>query len=246
MMRHFLLAVQFLTIVSFKKDIGLNKQNVKNIIIFFPVVGLVIGAGLVVINNFLYFLKLNDFCVNTILVISSVIFTGGLHLDGLADTADAFFCGKDKETKLKILRDPQLGVMGTAAIVSVIFLKVSLLSMFFSLMKVKALLFMGVLSRYTLVFGLFWFNYARENGKAKIFFEGITKKTFIFASISVLLASFLFFQIRGIVFFLFICGIIYLFGRRIAKDFNGLTGDVLGALSELTEVFVLGTLLVIY
>ena len=61
-----------------------------------------------------------------LVVLTGIMLTGGLHLDGWADTGDAFFSYKDREKRLEILDDPRLGAFGTMALVLLIILKIAL------------------------------------------------------------------------------------------------------------------------
>src|SRR3989338_5804758 len=126
-MSSFLFALQFLTIIPVNIRHIDEKRSAKAVI-FFPLVGLFLGLILAAVNNLLLFFKFEGLLINTILVISLAILTGGLHLDGLADTFDALLSRKNKEQMLEIMRDSHIGAMGVLSLISVILLKISLLS----------------------------------------------------------------------------------------------------------------------
>ncbi len=186
------------------------------------------------------FLNLNfpEFSINIILVIALVILTGGMNLDGLADTADALLSRKSKEEMLLIMRDSRIGTMGVLALISIILLKIAFLSCGIS-PKAISLLLMCILSRWSLVFGMFLFPYAREEGKARIFIEGITPKIFILATIITLIPVMAIWRIKGLLVFIIIGGVNYILGKTMCKEIGGITGDTLGAAGEITAGAVL-------
>ena len=238
-MKTFLSALQFLTIIPIKTKLAIDDNNLPNSIIWFPVVGLILGLVLAGVNTVLSLLALEKFFIDVILIILLIILTGGLHLDGLADTFDAFSSRKDRFEILRIMRDSHIGTMGVLGLITIILLKVSLL---FSLdIKVMngALILMCLLSRYALVFSMFLFPYAREEGKAKIFIDGMNLKSFSFSALMTFLGAFIVFGVKGIVVFIILMVFVYLAGRFITGKIGGITGDTLGAVNEFSEVFVL-------
>ncbi|MCX5696121.1 MAG: adenosylcobinamide-GDP ribazoletransferase [Candidatus Omnitrophica bacterium] len=237
-MSSFLLAVQFLTLIPLKiKDAG--EKKIAKAAAYFPLVGLLIGLVLLGINYIISILNFPSFTSNVILVVALIALTGGMHLDGLSDTADAFLSNKPKDEMLAIMRDPHIGVMGVLSVISVILLKIGLLAALQAPLKITALLLMCLLSRWSVVAAIFLFPYARREGKAKIFMQGRTPGIFVLALISVLVFSFAIWQIKGLIALLIIAGFVYLFGRFASRKIGGITGDTLGATIELTEVITL-------
>jgi adenosylcobinamide-GDP ribazoletransferase len=237
-MKSFLLALQFLTIIPVKiKEI--SEKEMAGAMMYFPFVGMFIGLALSGINALLMSLNFPSFVVNLILVIALIIITGGMHLDGLSDTADAFLSGKPKNEMLAIMRDPHAGVMGVLGIISVLSLKFTLISAMAMPMKATALILMCVLSRWSSVLIMFLFPYARERGKAMVFTKGINLKIFSLSSVTALMFVFAAWQIKGIAVLLITAGCAYLGGIASYRKINGITGDTLGAAIELTEIIVL-------
>jgi adenosylcobinamide-GDP ribazoletransferase len=243
-MSSFLLAFQFLTIVPLKvKDI--SKRRIVGSLVYFPLVGLFLGGLLLGTNEALTIFSFSPLALNTILVIVLAIITGGIHLDGLCDTADAFLSGKPKDEMLAIMRDPHIGVMGVLSLISVILLKIGLLSSLSPAVKTNALLLMCILSRWSVVLAMFLFSYAREEGKAKIFIQGINLKIFILSSILALSCAFAIWQTKGLLTLLVISGCVYLGSKFISRKLGGITGDTLGATIELAEIIVLFTVCIV-
>ena len=236
----FLLAVQFLTILPLKiKQISGKKMAWA--LVYFPVVGLFLGLMLVGLNILLSILGIQPVVVNIILVITLIILTGGMHLDGLSDSSDAFLSGKDKKEILEIMRDPHIGVMGALSLISIILLKIGLFFSLGSAVKSIALILMCILSRWSVIMIMYLFPYARQEGKAKLFIQGLNLKIFITSLIISLLFSFILWGLKGLMVLAIISGCAYLINKISARKIGGVTGDTLGATIELMEVVTLLT-----
>lgn len=123
----FLSAVSFLTIIKIPKKFLIFKlDKYYELLSFFPTVGLIIG-----ILNFIVFFILSlishPLLSACFVVIFETILTGGLHLDGLADTFDGFSSKeKDKDKIIEIMKKPNIGVFGVISIIFLIILKIVL------------------------------------------------------------------------------------------------------------------------
>jgi len=243
-MKSILLALQFLSIIPVKFS-RVSEKEIANAMIYFPLAGLLLGLILTGENYFLLFLNFPQLTISIILVVSLVALTGGMHLDGLSDTADAFLSGRPKEEILKIMRDPHLGVMGILGLISVILLKIGLLYSVAGSIKTSALLLMCVLSRWSAVFAMFLFPYARNEGKAKAFIQGMNLKIFILSTIIALVCAFMIWQLKGLFIITIVATSAYITGKFINNKIGGITGDTLGAINELTEVIILFSICVI-
>jgi adenosylcobinamide-GDP ribazoletransferase len=234
----FLLAMQFLTILPVRVKEA-SAKKIGDSMIYFPFIGLLLGLSLWGINKGLLSLNFSLSAVNTILVVFLLVLTGGLHLDGLADTADAFLSGKPKEEMLAIMRDSHVGVMGVLSLLGIILLKIGLLSSVGASLKAIALLLMCVLSRWSVVLAMFFFPYARQNGKAKSFIQELNLRIFCLSAIVVIFCAFAIWQIKGLILLLAIAAFAYLSAKLVSRKISGITGDTLGATIELAEVIVL-------
>ena len=238
MINDILLALQFLTIIPIKIA-KVDDKSIARSLIYYPLIGLLLGAILVAGLALLLVLNFLMMPVSIILVVLLIIFTGGLHLDGLSDTFDALLSRKPREEMLQIMRDSHAGVLGIVAVICVILLKIAILSSLSLASMTAGLLLMCVSSRWSMVFSIFLFSYARKDGKAKVFTEGITPRIFIFATIIGLACAGLIAKFGGI----FVFGIsalgAYVIGKFVSRKLGGITGDTLGAANEITEVVVL-------
>ena len=237
-MTNFLLALQFLTVIPVKTR-SINAKKNAQAMIFFPLVGLILALILSVVNKLLLMMSFPSLSIVMILIVLLVFLTGGLHLDGLADTADAFLSRKDKDGMLKIMRDSHIGVMGVLSTITIILLKVALIFSISHPLRYISLVLMCVLSRWSLVLAMFLFPYAREEGKAKIFIQNINFKIFSLATIITLICAIAVWQLKGLLISLVAVVSTYIIGRFINKKIDGITGDILGAINEIMEVVVL-------
>ena len=107
-MTPFFIALQFLTTFPIQLKAMPSKQQNGQSLLFYPVVGLIIGSILALIAFTLQSLPI--ILLSSIILVVWIWLTGGLHLDGLADTADAWVGGfGDAERTLKIMKDPACG-----------------------------------------------------------------------------------------------------------------------------------------
>ena len=110
-----MVALQFLTRIPMP-PIAFEPDSLSRATKFFPLVGLVVGSGAVVLQKLLR-CHLNRSLVALVVLIYLVLVTGCLHEDGLADTADGFGGGRNREHILAILRDSRIGSYGATALV---------------------------------------------------------------------------------------------------------------------------------
>jgi len=171
------------------------------------------------------------------LITFPVLLTGGLHLDGFSDFCDGFFSGKTREEVLKIMRDSRIGVWGALGVALILFWKWELLASLAG--RGSALILSLTASRWAQVVLAYFLPYANPKGGLG---ELVAKKVGVRELIgaSAFLTVVIFFQGgRGVLCFLallpFLGGVGLAFSRRV----GGITGDLLGAASEATEVFVL-------
>ncbi|MBU1998800.1 MAG: adenosylcobinamide-GDP ribazoletransferase, partial [Candidatus Omnitrophica bacterium] len=116
-MIHFILALQFLTVFPVRIK-NIRKEQFAASLTYFPLVGL--GLGLILAGSYrlLSLLRVEESALSGIAVVLLIILTGALHLDGLADTCDAFLSRKNRGQMLAIMRDSHIGAMGVIGLTS--------------------------------------------------------------------------------------------------------------------------------
>src|SRR5665648_1160775 len=126
MIEGLVLAIQFLTRIPINKRIEFNEKNIKKSLIFFAPIGLLIG--LLSAIPFIFLHKYSISIASSLSLFLMVILTGGLHLDGLADTCDGFFSGREGDRIEEIMKDSRIGAFGVIGIVLILISKFAILS----------------------------------------------------------------------------------------------------------------------
>jgi adenosylcobinamide-GDP ribazoletransferase len=173
-----------------------------------------------------------------LLVVALVVATGGLHLDGLADTCDGLFGGYTPEERLAIMRDSRLGSYGLLAVTSLLLLKWAAFLSLASPVRRGALLLAPALGRWAMVEAVASFPYARPEGLGKAMRQ-VAWPYPALAGIIALAASLVFFAGWGLALFALASVLAWLVGWYVRGKVGGLTGDVYGAIAEVVEVAVL-------
>ena len=235
-MKPLLIALQFLTILPIRIS-EIKERDFGASLLYFPIVGL--GIGLVLSLSVFLLSSLPVLIKSAIILTVSTIITGGIHLDGLADTCDGFYGNKSKEEILEIMRDSRIGVMAVVGLVTLLLLKFSLIASLSNEILWKALIVMAVFSRWTQCLACSNSAYARKEGKAKYFIEYASKRDVFIGGLFSLALFVLLMQIKGIILFLVSAPVIFLFLQYIKKKIGGMTGDTIGAASEVAEVLIL-------
>lgn len=131
----------------------------------FPLVGLIVGAIGGILYAIAWSLALPAMAAGLIAVAATVLVTGGLHEDGLADTADGFGGGATREEKLAIMRDSRVGAYGVLALIFSIGLRVAALAALATRWHVLgAMIAAHALGRGVLPAALDWLDPARSEG----------------------------------------------------------------------------------
>ena len=176
------------------------------------------------------------------LLVTMVIVTRALHLDGLMDVCDGVFGGFTPERRLEIMRDSRVGAFGVVGGVTVLLLKYAALLALLTLSepgKEWALLLFPAISRWTMVVLLGAFPYVRSQGLGSPFHGGGIKAATAVAGVSALAASFLLGSFAGLGLFFGAMALAWLMGWAMAKSLGGLTGDTYGATNEVIETAVI-------
>jgi adenosylcobinamide-GDP ribazoletransferase len=234
-MRNFFIALQFLTIFSIRKEKNISDKDFARSTVYFPLVGAIIGAGLSLLYVVTYhFLPRPVVC--SLLIIASIILTGGLHLDGFVDTIDGLTGGKDKYQILKIMRDEHIGAFGTIGLIALLLLKWTLLYSIPNQLMISALILTLALSRWSMVILCRFFPYARDEvGLGKPFASFTGTKEVIWATTIAILLSIALASLRTIILLPLVLIVSIAFGLILNKKIGGITGDTIGALNEMVE-----------
>lgn len=239
--------LQFLTRIPFPMDLGIDEDFHKSII-YFPLVGWILGMiyyGVAHVSLLLFDHKISAI----VTLLAMLILTGALHIDGVGDTFDGLYSYRSKERILEIMKDSRLGTNGLLAIVFLLLFKLVFIEALLQRGYLWGLIVMPIYGRMASMWSCYRTKTPRLSGMGNIFIGKISTKRLLMAiSYGILL----------------ICGIIYLWGadlksifvnhficfmmlgigirlwiRSIYKRIDGITGDILGAICEMTELVYL-------
>ena len=235
----FLVAVQFMTRLPVPRGIQYSPDVLAKSVIFFPAIGLLVGAG----GTALYLL-LSPHASRDVVVVLIIVYlvtvTGGLHEDALGDAADGLGGGWEKHRVLAIMRDSRIGSFGTIAIT------LGLLARFVFLTNLAPRKFIGVfiagqvLGRWTALPLAFFLPSARDNdaGQGKLIAHKITAVSF--GAGTILALAIVAIALKGAALWASLTAVMvasvsgFYYWRRI----GGITGDCLGATNQLTEIAI--------
>lgn len=246
MKSRFLAAIGFLTKIPVPERFQMDQDSLAESSRYFPIVGLVASLGLAGFDYLATrFFPLRVACVLDIFFL--FVITGGMHLDGLIDTADGLLGGRTREDALSIMRDSRIGAMGAITVVLLILSKYALLVSLPVNDRVPALILAPVLGRWAMLLGVACFPYARqERGMGTVFVcsrngqESVSPlKRLCVPAVLTILPVVGVARSRGVC-ALIICSFVSLAcSRKISGYLGGLTGDVYGFLSEICEALAL-------
>lgn len=237
------LAFQFFTVFPIKKEYPLGKKEITMMYCALPFIGAFIGA----INYGFYFISNNYFGFSplfTAIVLVAIGFglTGGLHLDGWADTADAFFSYQAPEKRFEILEDPRLGAFGTMALILLILMKIAVIYevVMQEIELVYFLITVPFLARAALNICFATLPSAKKKGLGFFFKERLMSRPVIMISIFYMVMPLLIFKpyFFSITLLIVLAGSIFIFRRWALQNFKGMTGDLAGAFIEGMEVLL--------
>ncbi len=242
-----IIAFSFFTTIPMPM-IDWTDKRMRYVPLVLPFVGAVIGGMVFGLYKLLGLLGTSNLLNAVLICLFFLVITGGVHTDGLMDSADAYFSRRETERKLEIMKDSRVGAFAVMALVIVVLLKIAF--MFEILTSGNnigiLLIFIPVFSRTLQPMMLYFFPFAKEGGLANMY-GGELKQSFGFILLTVfVIACVGIFMIAGIR-ALIIPGIAllyYLFYYfSVKKNFGGITGDLLGAYLEVTEMLMIGALL---
>lgn len=235
-MINFLLALQFLTLAPVRTR-NCRDRDLAGSLVYFPLVGLLLGLTLWLCLAIVTRLGMGSFAAVILTIVFLAGLTGAMHLDGLSDTADGMFSGKQKEDILTIMRDPHIGSMGTTVLICALLLKIALLGAVPPGSRGTALVLACVSARWPAVLSIWMFPYARKEGKASAYIAGINGRILLAAGAIALACVLVTASWKGAIVLAGTSLFVIALNMRIKQKIGGITGDTLGAGIELAEIF---------
>ncbi len=238
-MRPFLIALQFLSILPLPLRRAPTDDELGRSVLFYPLVGLVLGsllyAGAAVSAGWPLELRA------ALLLTLWVALTGALHLDGLADCADAWVAGRgDREKTLAVMKDPRAGPMAVVALLLALLLKFTALLALLRQQQAALLLATPLLGRSALLLLLLSVPYVRPQGLGSALARQLPRTPAMLVLALCALALLLWPQLHATRMLLAALLTTLLLRALMLQRIGGATGDTLGATLELVEITVLG------
>lgn len=194
--------------------------------IFIPLIGLILGSILYITCLFI-----PGFLSGFLLVSLYCILSGGLHLDGFADTLDGVLARRGVKRALEIMKDPHLGTFGILGLILLLLAYFSYLPLMGS-----SLLILPALGRFAGMLAGYRNTYAREEGMGKLFLLSIDGNTLIFwiailSALAYYLGGLASLVSQAVVFLYSFLG-----GRWFKRHLAGMTGDSVGFIIESSQL----------
>lgn len=228
----------------------LEEKDMRYVMGFFPLVGVVTGLVMYVLYKAAYFMHVPDICTSLILMVMPVIITGGIHLDGYMDTCDARNSYGDREKKLAILKDSHIGAF---AVIRLLVYYVVFFAFTYCIVRsgydrlVIIWAFTLYLSRIMSGFAAVNLKGARSKGMLHTFTSTADRKSVNIMLVLQLVLCFagmgLINIIQAVIIYAVACAVFLYYRHMAYKEFGGVTGDLAGYLlcvSELCMTIAIG------
>jgi adenosylcobinamide-GDP ribazoletransferase len=209
----------------------------------FPLIGALLALLIYLISLLLGFLSTQTLLIAIVLVLSGTVLTGALHLDGLADVFDGFGGGKSKDKILEIFKDSRLGTFGVVAIVFDILLKTILYNQIlvdqqFAIITLS-LVFSRLMQSVMLAFSI---PATPGKGITSAFIGKSYRMHVVVSATTSIVVCCIFYNPMALCIMLFLQIMLFMtFSAYCRKKIDGITGDCVGALNELSECLLLVT-----
>lgn len=210
---------------------------------YLPLAGALIGGMLACLSWILVLLNCDNLIGAALVAVAWLAITGSLHMDGLMDTADGIFSHQNKARMLEIMQDSRVGNFGVLWGIAIFVLKLASLSSLFNQpgMLVPLIILTPISARWTEVYCIARFNYAKPEGKGKVWHDTTKSPNDLFLGLIPLVMAgailALYFRPSAImvpIVATMLAGIVS--AHWLNKILGGQTGDTYGAVVELAEV----------
>jgi len=227
----FQIALQFLTIIPVSYASATDQQLGRSLV-FYPVIGLIIGL---ILSELVSVLPVSYSLLSAALLLTAwVLLTGGLHIDGLADSADAWLGGiGNKQRTLEIMKDPAAGPIAVVVLALSLLIKLALVEIVISSGETSALIWSIILARTAMPLLFLTTDYVRPNGIGAVLKQCLPVKQvkwmLLITTVITLFCLGFTPLLLGLIVFLLLR---YTMEHRL----DGFTGDTAGAMVELLEI----------
>jgi adenosylcobinamide-GDP ribazoletransferase len=239
--RPFLIALQFLTALPIRIKEAPDNEATGRSLLYYPLVGLLLGLLLATLG---WFGSGMPASLHAAVVLAFwVALTGALHLDGLADSADAWLGGLgDRQKTLAIMKDPYCGPAAVVTLVLVLLIKFTALEHLLTTGNLGALVLTPVLGRTTPVLLFLTTPYVRQNGLGSLLSSYFPRRASVVIILFTLVAVPLFIGVAAFWLLFTVASVFLALRTLMLRRLGGVTGDTAGALVEISETVMLLTL----
>lgn len=211
-------------------------------VVFYPLVGLALGTLLFALAVIVQ--DLTDLVASWVLL-AWVLLTGAMHLDGLADSADAWLGGHgDRERSLRIMKDPVSGPAGVTAVVLLLLIKFVALGQLLKQGYPLVLLLVPIIARMAVVILFLTTDYVRVGGMGDAASRYLPRDTAWLMCLLVLVAALLLYPRLVVVLIATMAVTLFALRWLMIKRIGGTTGDTAGASIEIVEAATLNAAVV--
>jgi len=246
-LRPFLLACQFLTVIPLPATATPDQEDTGQSLLYYPLIGLLLGLSLSA-TSYVFNLLFTPMLSAVLVLAIWIILTGALHLDGFADSVDAWAGGfGSSERTLKIMKDPRCGPMAVTALLLLLLIKAAALTALLMLSdNLLLLLIPPVLARLGILVLFLTTPYVRPLGLGEALVNYFPRRAAL--TICLLVPVFLLLAAFSLSLkIMLVSGLSFLVLRRMMiTRIGGCTGDTTGALVEMLEVAALLTMVAHY
>lgn len=233
-----LIAFEFLTPLRLRRVERTSDRAFGQALAWFPLVGLLLGLLLLGIDRTLSHM-LPSAPVSALLLAALALLSGGLHLDGVADTADGMAVQGDRATRLSVMSAGNIGPAGVMALALVLLVQWSAIATLDTPMRSAALVIAPALGRWAVTPVAVLFRPARPRGIGHALQQGVWPVAAPLGSVLMLLACLALFGPAGIALLIVAAGAAVLIAAAAARLLDGVTGDTFGAAIEVSQTVVL-------
>jgi|SRR5579862_274133 len=206
----------------------------------FPIAGIVVGLIGALVYTFAYKLGLTAWPAAALSVVATLLVTGCLHEDGLADTADGLGGGATRERKLDIMRDSRIGTYGVCALILSILIRTSALaSLGRPSLVAMALIAAHGAARAALPAFMALLPPARGDGLSHAAGRPAQNRVMIAGGLGIVILAIFLGPLPGIAALILLAAAVASMAWLSSSQIGGQTGDVIGALEQIGEIIVL-------
>jgi adenosylcobinamide-GDP ribazoletransferase len=233
-------SLRFLTRLRYGPPAAENGAALALAVWAFPIAGVIVGAIGAVVYRLADWMDLPNWTAAVLALAATMAVTGCLHEDGLADTVDGFGGGRTRASKLDIMRDSRIGAYGVCALVLSVLLRASALASLSQAARVvPALIAAHAAARTAMPVFMHFIAPARSDGLSAAVGRPAGERTAVAAALGILILVFCLGPLAGLEAAILVAIAVALLAWLSLSQIGGQTGDVLGALEQMSEIVVL-------